>query len=889
MPILTASDPLPDDVPPDIDITLDKYRFGKVEWDVPPFINCITANQREKQDRREGQDEIYRSVGNPITWDQYLSIGYYIYDDCFQFETQWTKMGSNLLAKYKFIWFSYQYHSNRYLMTADELEAWAMDIARPYLIKHAPDYTPDTSDPRNGRFDETDDDIMEIDDERKQSATATEAGWTLMGANGRPVKNPPSPELSPVIPPALVPLPESPTPVTTQPTPLLNTMLPPTPVHPPARMLPTPRGDTHVSHNDGTLRLTIRWNPQEYTTLKPSTSTPWITAATDILHYLLITAPDCQYHTWDPTITQQTLPILSLTPGNLLDFISPRIAEIDSKETFVFGIRVSMCSGGSPGPWINNQATQAALFKHRMEVSISNATSDSGDITIAGYILLKDPSITHRVHFISSIRKALPNLPFFDLGVHRRSPHGSEVPHLVVRCGEKLVDQLTTNLSTFMNGIDTTSLFISRVHMMNITPNEVNDLFDIHSNFLTQLNRISLSPHIIHIDRIRTENATPDRPAIDRSTRQWAASLRAEDGTHLQGDVECGSRDRQVYLLVPSKHTHTATAELKKYMASLQNLRPSTVLNYTPSALVITNVDFLKSLSANVNPWNTVPPPPTPILPRPSNPATSTTYNPPSKRNPPQDDTSIGTAQSQHTNQTTYSKFNYARRMLTGDDQTMATTQPSISATANAKFDEMEAEILRHQAEFKSVHSRFDKVEDQALRTMSVCQASSRSLLELRTESQQQLKDLKLDSAKSMKLLRDESKANQKHLQDQLTRLFFTLEGLAQDLQKKSTPSSSSASNSTTSSAHHSHLQDATSSSSMSTTRTSSPVNIQVTPPSPSISHFPRNHTSLEAASQLIARHSQIDQKKRSAQESHSTDQVSAQNKSPRAPDGCHK
>jgi hypothetical protein len=59
MPIFTAPDPIPDNVPPDINITLDKYSFGKVKWDVPRFINCITASQRIKQDRREGQDEIY--------------------------------------------------------------------------------------------------------------------------------------------------------------------------------------------------------------------------------------------------------------------------------------------------------------------------------------------------------------------------------------------------------------------------------------------------------------------------------------------------------------------------------------------------------------------------------------------------------------------------------------------------------------------------------------------------------------------------------------------------------------------------------------------------------------------------------------------------------------
>ena len=95
--------PLPDAVPPDVDLSKPKYIFGKVEWDVPPFLNCTNATQRANLTRREEQDELYRQFGNPLTWAQYITLGYYNFDDCFQFETQWTKMGRNLLSKYKFI------------------------------------------------------------------------------------------------------------------------------------------------------------------------------------------------------------------------------------------------------------------------------------------------------------------------------------------------------------------------------------------------------------------------------------------------------------------------------------------------------------------------------------------------------------------------------------------------------------------------------------------------------------------------------------------------------------------------------------------------------------------------------------------------------------------
>jgi hypothetical protein len=256
-------------------------------------------------------------------------------------------MGRNLLSIYKFIWFSYVYHSKRYLVTADELEAWAIDIARPYLLKHLPDgYDPDTTDPRNGRFDNSDDN-MEVDDDRKLAAVSMDpsnkAGWTLMGANGN-LSNPllqqsrhPFPmKLLMFLPPRLLLL--------------IHLLLPPIcipqfPCTRPVHLLLLLDETQHVPHNDGTLRVTVRWNPLEYEELKPTTDGEWITKATDLLHFLLYTAPDCKLHTWNPTIDQQILPLLSLSPDNLLNFISPKVTEIDSKSTFVFGVRVSMCSG----------------------------------------------------------------------------------------------------------------------------------------------------------------------------------------------------------------------------------------------------------------------------------------------------------------------------------------------------------------------------------------------------------------------------------------------------------------------------------------------------------------------------------------------------------------
>lgn len=176
---------------------------------------------------------------------------------------------------------------------------------------------------------------------------------------------------------------------------------------------------------------------------------------------------------------------------------------------FVFGVRVSMCDGGAPGSWINNQSTQASLFQNHAEVSISNATSDSGDDIIAGYVILKDPNDTHRQYYCSHLHEMLPTLPYFDIGVHRRStPQGVEIPHLVIRCGEKVSAQLSANLSVHLNGIASTAIFISQEHIMNAPSEEVRGIFEMQASYMNTIERISMSPHITHLDRLRLEHAS---------------------------------------------------------------------------------------------------------------------------------------------------------------------------------------------------------------------------------------------------------------------------------------------------------------------------------------------------------------------------------------------
>ena len=70
---------------------------------------------------------------------------------------------------------------------------------------------------------------------------------------------------------------------------------------------------------------------------------------------------------------------------------------------------------------------------------------------------------------------------------------------------------------------------------------------------------ISMSPHTTHLDCRRIENKTATSHEIEQPTCQWAAALKDRNGNSMQCHVECGTRNCQVYLLIP---THATTLHL---------------------------------------------------------------------------------------------------------------------------------------------------------------------------------------------------------------------------------------------------------------------------------------------------------------------------------------
>ena len=430
----------------------------------------------------------------------------------------------------------------------------------------------------------------------------------------------------------------------------------------------------------------------------------------------------------------------------------------------VFGIRICATDPAfSTGTWLKDSNVQASLATHKVELNISNSTCDSGKMVVAGAILFKHPTYTHRLYYLLAVRRQLPNnTPFFDIGTHQRTQNGIASQHLVVKCGENHQETLTEILSDHLDGKQTTAIYIGTKVLQSMTQEATEDLFDTHQKYVNSIQRLPLSPQVlVNIDRSREEH-NPDCEIVhNQSTRAWANSIVTPEGKPLQCDAENGGKDKKAYLLVPSHLIPTIQPILQRYK---QHIRaPHTTSNsnardntrdrpdeiYVPTASVQRNVNFLKNMSAAAI-WRNAPstirqggspkPPPkittpdltaiedhhetninsnnnaTPIrhgnpknsgLAHPTEPIINTWFNTPG-----------------HTSRQTTQP--YIRPM---DDNTTATFHSTASTTLNSsqnaqRFSELEASIKANQQNICNMSKQHETMEARIIETMSSCRTS---------------------------------------------------------------------------------------------------------------------------------------------------------------------
>jgi hypothetical protein len=85
----------------------------------------------------------------------------------------------------------------------------------------------------------------------------------------------------------------------------------------------------YVHINDGTLRITVKWKPENFDELTKD-KVQWNLAATDLIHWIYQTTPEVQIHSWKSGPEKKVVPILELNPENLHSLIAPKKTTIVS-------------------------------------------------------------------------------------------------------------------------------------------------------------------------------------------------------------------------------------------------------------------------------------------------------------------------------------------------------------------------------------------------------------------------------------------------------------------------------------------------------------------------------------------------------------------------------
>ncbi|KAI2507901.1 hypothetical protein MHU86_6559 [Fragilaria crotonensis] len=566
------------------------YGFYTTEWKAIPRPTAgVDWFSVEERYRRDANAHAYKQHGTPQNWSRYVTLGFFVYDDCTKFDTLWMKYSADPIICHRMVWYNFMYHVDRKLEISKTLSAWATDVSQPYLQRHAPQYLAiNTIDMSWTDYVQGDRDIMDIEvtqwtqvgskkqktQQRASSPNTLNASkvppesFTTDSANvsfstfERTEDNSPVRDLSTTNMPTSTDDCGSPNKKTTSSN---STTASDTSFTVEKQSVFNP--DLNVPTNDGTYRLTFRWSPQGDFSRYNEQSPLWLT---DVHAMLCELFPDndCFFYRWESRDLLLSSEITTLSPGELREFLSPNIAFLSATSQIIFGARVCFAAK-FPCQWRNKENTVTKLAEHKVQVKISNSTTTSGKIVTAGYILFKAARTTQRTHFLQSLRQQLPKeTPFFDIILFHRTPMEQKINHLVIQCGETHVSPLSQALSALLTGHNS-PLFLPRIALAQLQPSQISEYFEMQDVYAKTLKSFPLFPTLINLDKIRKEifeNGT----VVERSTREWARTIFQDvDDPAARCEVVNGGYDQKAYLLVPRQYAQQAADHLRQYRLRL--------------------------------------------------------------------------------------------------------------------------------------------------------------------------------------------------------------------------------------------------------------------------------------------------------------------------------
>lgn len=495
------------------------------------------------------------------------------------------------------VWYNFLYHVDRNLEISKTLHAWATEVSQPYLQRYAPEFlvinTMDHSWKDHVRGEH---DVMDIDS----------AQWTTVGSKGKEMRSK-SPTMEPREQPMARNQGGSEDTITNRNQPNLSSNQTTTSEVSSQGKQSAFQPYSNVPTNDGTYRFTFKWTPHgDFQNYNEQSST-WLKEAHALMSDLF-TDEDCSLYRWESTDLSLSNVMSELSPGDLREFLSPKVTFIASTSQIIFGARICF-AGKTPGQWKNKERTRMALKDNQVSISISNSTTMSGRIVTAGYILLKAARTTHRTRFLQSLWVKLPSeTPFFDILLFQRTPMEQQIPHLVVQCGENHVSPLSKALSELLSGHNS-SLYLPRLALAKLSSAQISSYFDMQDKYSKSLKSLALFPTLTNLDKIRKEYYD-DGTVVERSTREWADTIfSGKTDLGARCEVVNGGFDQKAYLLVPTTQFQVAKEHLRQYRLRINPIgrreaRFRDSLPGLPTVIHIDtstqhNLDFLAQISAS--------------------------------------------------------------------------------------------------------------------------------------------------------------------------------------------------------------------------------------------------------------------------------------------------
>jgi hypothetical protein len=380
-------------------------------------------------------------------WNRYTILGYQATTGK-DFDDNWKNRYSDPLRFHRMVWYNYMHYVDRGLDIHEKLHFWATEIVQPFLIA----YSPESLDMDTERFEWS----FIISHLEKH---ADKTLWKQVGKNNRsPRRKPPSP--APTTTSKLLHTqPESGTRFNILPSPEseMNAMPNTSVTMNPNAAMPNPKVTTEVNEdtnsasdakqsaftmsnevvtNDGSQQVIFKWkmSKAEFTQLTESRN--HLLSEIHSLLSLFFSNSDGYFYRWEDEELGQTQCIQDLSVENIQEFLAPNMAKIQPANMVVFAVRFGFTE--NPVAWKNTETVRTAMQLNNIQLRVSNAKTTDGKLIVAGYILLKHPSMTHRHKYLQYLRRHLTETtPFFDIWYHRITPTDQKISHLAFYCGEK--------------------------------------------------------------------------------------------------------------------------------------------------------------------------------------------------------------------------------------------------------------------------------------------------------------------------------------------------------------------------------------------------------------------------------------------------------------------